>query len=88
MHCMECVMETISETVRSQRKAKGLTQKALAAKLGMSRATISAIENGTIPEIGIRKVEAILRVLGYTLVAVPAKRMPTLNEVKVMNVHG
>ncbi|MBA1280255.1 helix-turn-helix domain-containing protein [Stutzerimonas stutzeri] len=81
-------METIGVTIRANRKAKGLTQAALAGKVGMSRATISAIENGTVTEIGIRKVEAVLQVLGYTLVAVPARRMPTLDELKAMKVHG
>jgi hypothetical protein len=38
----------------------------------MSRATISAIENGRVAEIGIRKVEGIFNMLGYRLTAVPS----------------
>jgi HTH-type transcriptional regulator/antitoxin HipB len=81
-------MEGVGKVIREQRKLKKLTQAQLAGSVGMSRATLSAIENGTVPEVGIRKVEALLRVLGYALVAVPAKRRPTLDEVRSMNIHG
>jgi transcriptional regulator with XRE-family HTH domain len=55
----------------------------------MSRSTISGIENNTISEIGLRKVEAILNGFGYELIAVPrqAKR-PTLDSLKKANFHG
>jgi transcriptional regulator with XRE-family HTH domain len=53
----------------------------------MSRATISGIENGTVSEIGIRKVEAILNLLGHTLAVVPRSRRPTLDDLKEWNFH-
>ena len=46
-------MEGIGKTIRVLRKAKRYTQAELASRLQMSRATISGIENGTVPEIGI-----------------------------------
>ena len=54
----------------------------------MSRATISGIENNTIAEVGIRKVEAILNGFGYELTAVarPTKR-PTLDSLKKDSFH-
>ena len=60
-------MEEIGKVIKQQRKAQGLSQSELASKVGMSRATISGIENNTIPEVGVRKLEAILQVLGHTL---------------------
>jgi hypothetical protein len=53
----------------------------------MSCATISGIQNGTVSEIGIRKVEAILNLLGHTLVIVPRSRRPTLDDLKEWNFH-
>lgn len=81
-------METLGELIRRLRKEHNLSQQALAARYGMSRATISGIENNTIAEVGIRKVEAILNGFGYELTAVarPAKR-PTLDSLKKDSFH-
>ncbi|MGE8408938.1 MAG: helix-turn-helix domain-containing protein [Pseudomonas sp.] len=81
-------MESIGLTIKSLRKQKGLSQAALARQLGMSRSTISSIENNTVTEIGIRKVEAILNVFGYTLAAVAQRRRPTLDQLKESDFHG
>ncbi|MDO7900040.1 helix-turn-helix domain-containing protein [Pseudomonas citrulli] len=76
-------MKTLGETIRRLRKERNLSQQALAAQYGMSRATISGIENDTIPEVGIRKVEAILNGFGYELAAIPRpSRRPTLDSLK------
>ncbi|WP_434559442.1 helix-turn-helix domain-containing protein [Pseudomonas sp. Z5-35] len=81
-------MKTLGELIRRLRKERRLSQQALAAQYGMSRATISGIENNTIPEVGIRKVEAILNGFGYELTATarPAKR-PTLDSLKTDSFH-
>lgn len=82
------VMEKIGELIRSLRKAEKLSQQALAQQYGMSRATISGIENNTISEIGLRKVEAILNGFGYELAAIPlASRRPTLDTLRKVNFH-
>jgi len=73
-------MDAISTAVRTARKERGWTQQQLANQLGMSRNTISGIENGTITEVGIRKVEAILNSLGYTLTVGRLSGRPTLDE--------
>lgn len=80
-------MDNIGETIRRLRKAKRYTQGDVASRLQMSRATISGIENGTVSEIGIRKVEAILNLLGHTLTVVPKSRRPTLDQLKDQNFH-
>ena len=46
----------------------------------MSRATISAIENGTVAEVGIRKVMALCDALGLELNAQPQRTRPTIHE--------
>jgi transcriptional regulator with XRE-family HTH domain len=70
------------ELIRHARKARGLTQGELARSLGMSRATLSAIENGTISEIGVRKLDAVCRAVGLDLYVGPRRRRPTLRELK------
>ncbi|HPQ95417.1 MAG: helix-turn-helix transcriptional regulator [Thiothrix sp.] len=72
-------MMEIGRTLRQVRRQKQLTQQELGAMLGMSRSTVSGIENGTITEIGIRKVMALCAVLGLELaVSECVQRRPTL----------
>jgi transcriptional regulator with XRE-family HTH domain len=80
-------MEKIGKLIRELRKAKGLSQQMLAQQYGMSRATISGIENNTVSEIGLRKVEAILNGLGYELAAVSRPSRPTFDTLKKENFH-
>ncbi|MBC3303099.1 MULTISPECIES: helix-turn-helix domain-containing protein [Pseudomonas] len=80
-------MEDLGLLIKSLRKAAGLSQSQLALRHGMSRATISGIENNTIPEVGVRKVAAILEGLGYELTATPKRRRKTLDELKAENFH-
>ena len=81
-------MEKLGELIKTLRKANKMTQQALAQQYGMSRATISGIENNTISEIGLRKVEAILNGFGYELTAVPRQsRRPTLDTLQKVNFH-
>jgi HTH-type transcriptional regulator/antitoxin HipB len=82
-------MESLGQLIRALRKERKLSQQALAQQYGMSRATISGIENNTLSEIGIRKVEAILNGFGYELAAVPRQsRRPTLDTLKKVSFHG
>jgi transcriptional regulator with XRE-family HTH domain len=80
-------MGELGVLIKNLRKQAGLSQSDLAHRHGMSRATISGIENDTIPEVGIRKVAAILAGLGYELTATPMRRRKTLDELKSGNVH-
>ena len=62
------------------RKSKKLSQESLGKQLGMSRATISGIENGSVSEIGIRKIISICTALGLLLVAKENAKRPTLQQ--------
>jgi transcriptional regulator with XRE-family HTH domain len=72
----------IGQHIRQARKDRHLTQAALAATLGMSRATISQLEQGTVQDLGIRKVVRLLEYLGLTLLVRPKGQPPTLDELR------
>jgi transcriptional regulator with XRE-family HTH domain len=53
--------------------------------VGISRKTLGQIETGTVTDIGIRKVERVLEVLGLELSVRPAGAPPTLEELQKEN---
>lgn len=57
----------------------------MAKDLGMSRATISQIESGTVQDVGVRKLIRILDYLGLELRVRPTGRPPTLDELREEN---
>ena len=73
-------LDEIGQLIHKTRKSKQLSQASLAAQLGMSRATISGIENGSVSEIGIRKILALCAALGLELLAQEKTRRPTLQQ--------
>lgn len=72
----------IGRNIRSARKARRLSQAELASAVGMSRTTIGQIENGTVQDIGVRKLIRILELLELELRVRPAGRPPTLDELR------
>jgi transcriptional regulator with XRE-family HTH domain len=72
----------IGQKLREARKAQNLSQGELAGSLGMSRATISAIENGTVGEIGVRKLMALATVLDLELLIDTRRGRPTLQQLR------
>ena len=71
----------IGEAVASARGSLGLRQIDLAARAGLSRATIDALENGRASDIGVSKLARILAVLGLELSLRPSTyERPTLDE--------
>lgn len=63
-------MGTIHElgnAVRTRRSEMGLVQGQVAALSGLSRQTISQIETGAVPDLGLNKAERLATVLGLTL---------------------
>ena len=72
---------SIAEQIKIRRKRLGWTQSALADKASVSRATLDALENGRMGELGYSKVTRILAVLGLELKLQEASaRRPTLEE--------
>ncbi|HBG04087.1 MAG: transcriptional regulator [Geobacteraceae bacterium GWC2_58_44] len=72
----------IGDNIRKERKLRKLSQEKMARDLGMSRATISQIESGTVQEIGVRKLMRILDYLGLELRVRPSGAPPTLDELR------
>jgi transcriptional regulator with XRE-family HTH domain len=75
-------LEDIGAKLREARKARQLSQGALAQSLGMSRATVSGLENGTIGEIGIRKLMALATLLGLEVSVDTRPTRPTLQQLR------
>ena len=68
--------------LKQARTAAGLSQQQLAQPLGMSRATISAIESGRCEEIGFSKLAALLDSVGLEVSVAPRKRRPTVDDLR------
>jgi transcriptional regulator with XRE-family HTH domain len=73
-------LDEIGQIILQARKNQKLSQQQLASQLGMSRATLSALENGTIAELGIRKIMAICAALGLELMVQQKVSRPTLQQ--------
>lgn len=73
---------TIGKKIRQVRKSRNISQGQLANAMGMSRTTIGQIENGTVQEIGVRKLIRVLEFLELELRVRPAGSPPTLEELR------
>lgn len=73
---------SIGKEIRKIRKDRKLSQAELAKVLGMSRTTVGQIENGTVQDIGVRKLVRILEFLGLELRVRPSGAPPTLDELR------
>lgn len=62
----------LKDAVRKRRMEIGLSQTALARLSGLSRATISQVEGGTINDLSFSRTAAMLNVLGLGLTITPA----------------
>jgi len=79
---MQSTLSTIGAAIATARRAAKQSQAELARSLGMSRATISGIENGTVQEIGVRKLIALCASVGLELTVRPKGRRPTLQDLR------
>lgn len=68
--------------LRQARREANLSQEQLAKPLGMSRATISAIESGRCEEIGFAKLASLLDLVGLEVVVAPRKGRPTVDDLR------
>lgn len=72
---------TLGSRIAERRKNLKLSQSALARKVGVSRATLDALENGRAGELGFTKVAKLLAALGLELTLQTASsNRPTLDD--------
>lgn len=69
-------IQELGDMIRKARRAKSLTQAALAKRVKLSRTTVNQLENGVVPDLGIRKAQTVLAELGLDLFVRPAPRRP------------
>ena len=72
----------IGPLLKEARRKAGLSQAQLADPLGMSRATVSAIESGRCEEIGFSKLLALLERVGLEITVAPRKGRPTIDDLR------
>jgi transcriptional regulator with XRE-family HTH domain len=72
----------IGTAFKTARRQSRRTQDELARALGMSRATLSALERGRCDEIGVRKLTALLELVGLDLFVGPRRTRPTIDELR------
>lgn len=72
---------SLGEQIAARRKARGLSQTALARKAGVGRSTLDALENARLGELGYAKITNLLAALGLELsIQEAGLRRPTLDE--------
>ncbi|CAI8233674.1 MAG: helix-turn-helix transcriptional regulator [Sulfurovum sp.] len=75
-------LHKLGKEIQTLRKNKKWSQNDLEQYSGITKRTISKIENGFIDEVGIRKVETILDLLGMEFSLRPKGRPKTLEELQ------
>src|SRR5258705_13464688 len=60
-------LQELGNAVRTRRSDMGLSQSAVAELSGLSRSTVSALENGTIHDLSLNRTQKLLEVLGLSL---------------------
>lgn len=71
-------VQELGYEIRQARTRQGMTQARLARASGISRVTLNQLENGLFPDLGIRKVQTLLKNLGLELALTesPTRRSP------------
>ena len=75
-------LEELGKQIKILRKEKAWSQDDLEQYSGITKRTISKIENGFIDEVGIKKVEVILDLLDMEFSLRPKGRPKTLEELQ------
>ena len=75
-------LKELGKEIKLLRKSKRWSQDDLEQYSGITKRTISKIENGFIDEVGIKKVENILDLLGVEFALRPKGRPKTLEELQ------
>ena len=74
---MSYVLEHIADALKTARKQKGLSQRALSAKIGLPQSHISKIESGAV-DLKTSSLIAIARALDLELFLVPRRLVTTV----------
>lgn len=75
-------LDELGKEIKNLRKSKNWSQNDLEEYSGITKRTISKIENGFIEEVGIKKVDTILDLLNMELSLRPKGRPKTLEELQ------
>jgi transcriptional regulator with XRE-family HTH domain len=74
-------LPSIGAEISARRKTVKVSQAALARQARVSRATLDALENGRVGELGFSKINRLLAALGLELTLQPASsQRPTLDQ--------
>lgn len=76
------LLQDLGFEIKKLRKLEKYSQDDLENYSGITKRTISKIENGFIDEVGIKKVENILDLLGYEFCIREKNRPKTLEELQ------
>ncbi|MET0496923.1 MAG: helix-turn-helix transcriptional regulator [Steroidobacteraceae bacterium] len=76
-------LQEIGQKLKEARLQSGQSQEQIASSIGMSRATVSALESGRCKEIGARKLAALLGQVGLDLLVAPRRSRPTLDDIRL-----
>ncbi len=79
-------MQTLQElglAAAQRRRALGLRQQVVAAQAGITPESLSRFERGRLAELGIRKLLAVLAILGLELELVTFKQSGLLDELRL-----
>lgn len=60
--------QDLARIITRARKAQGLTQSELAAKIGSTQPSLSRLENGKVPDVGMEMIRRIGSALGLKVV--------------------
>jgi len=74
--------QALGQAINQLRREQKLSQQTLAEHLGISRATINALEKARPGDVGIRKVMKVVDYLGYELTLRQKSPFPTLEELR------
>ena len=74
--------DALGARITDLRRAQKCSQQVMADQIGISRATINALENGRAGDVGIRKVIKIVDYLGCELCIREKSAFPTFEELR------
>jgi len=77
---MNYTITHIANKLKAERKARGLSQRALGKLAGVPQSHISKIENGTV-DLRLSSLIELARVLGLELALVPRKALPAVKSI-------